>query len=137
LSSASSSRDGEDNYRGTVLLLLFDLIAENSARRLGEFDAPELGGLVCLFENSGLVGQHARLFDMVANHIIPNSPEDEDVIVLLCEDGFELRKITTVLLAYARAGHGSRLEDTALFDDLAKAGIRWKEDLNNLIHYNN
>jgi len=89
------------------------------------------------FEKSVLVGRYARLFDMVAHCIIADSPEDDNVAIFLCKDGFGLRKIATILLAYARVGCGSRSEDAALFDDLAKAGIRWKEDLNNLSHYNN
>jgi len=114
-----------DDDRGTAsLLLLFDLIAENSARRLHEFDARELAGLVWSFERAGLADRHARLLGMVARRIVVDSPDDDDdddVVFLREDDGFGPREIATVLSAYARAGRDGRRsdEDAALFDDLA------------------
>ena len=115
-SSSSGDGDGRDD-RGTALLL-FDLIAENSLRRLHEFDARELAGLVWSFEKAGLADRHVRLFDDVACRIVAGP----DVVVVPREDGFGPREIATVLSAYARGagrGGGRSEEDAALFDDLA------------------
>ena len=135
--TTTSSGDGGNDYRSTgLLLLLFDLITKNSARRLGEIDDRSTGALCGRLRNPFL-WDGMPVFSIWWRTASSPIPEDDNVAVFLCKDGFGLRKFATVLLAYARAGCGSRSEDAALFDDLAKAGIQWKEDLNNLSHYNN